>query len=391
MAEVESIKTLDKVELKKKILMVGNTEMSVFGAREEVVKALVNEGYDVTVAFAKSVFGDGEASSKRIGCKFIETKLEGHGTNPLSELKVLLSYYKLLGQVKPDAVLTYTIKPNIYMGFACSLRKIPYLVNITGLGTALEGKGKLQSFNLMLYKLAMKNVSCIFFQNSHNRQFFLDNGVIKEEKTVLLPGSGVNLSKYVAKDYPEGDKVKFLFASRIMKRKGIDEFLEAAKYIKEKYPDTEFHIAGNIEEPEYEEVFRKAQEDGLALYHGHSSDMRPYYGMCSCTVLPSYYPEGMSNVLLESSASARPCITTDRSGCKEAVDDGVTGYICKQQDVQSLKECMEKFMLLSPEERKNMGLSARNKVEREFDRRIVVEKYISKVAIETKSVQNQNV
>jgi len=364
---------------KKKILMVGNTEMSVFGAREEVVKALVDSGHDVTVTFSASVFGDGVSSSKRVGCRFIETKVEGHGTNPLSELKLLFTYYKLLGKIKPDAVLTYTIKPNIYMGLACSARNIPYFVNITGLGTALEGKGKLQTLNLMLYKLAMKKVKCIFFQNKANRQFFLENKVVKEEKTVLLPGSGVNLEKFVAKEYTSEENTKFLFASRIMKKKGIDEFLEAARYIKEKYPETEFHIVGNIEEEQYNDVFAKAQKEGLALYHGHSNDMRPFYEMCSCTVLPSYYPEGMSNVLLESAATARPCITTDRSGCKEVVDDGVTGYICKQKDTESLKECMEKFMLLSYEERKNMGIRARRKMEKEFDRQIVVDSYISQI------------
>ncbi len=364
---------------KKKILMVGNTEMSVFGTREEVVKALVDKGHDVTVAFSTGVFGDGVSSSARVGCRFVETKMEGHGTNPIAELKLLCTYYRLLGKIKPDAVLTYTIKPNIYMGLACSARKIPYYVNITGLGTALEGKGALQSVNLMLYKLAMRKVKCIFFQNTANRQFFLDSKVVKDEKTVLLPGSGVNLAKFTVQEYPSEGNTKFLFASRIMKKKGIDEFLEAARYIKEKYPETEFHIVGNIEEEQYNDVFAKAQKEGLAVYHGHSTDMRPFYDICSCTVLPSYYPEGMSNVLLESSASARPCITTDRSGCKEVVDDGVTGYICKQRDVQSLKECMEKFMLLSHEERKKMGLCARKKVEKEFDRQIVVEKYISEL------------
>lgn len=364
----------------KRILMVGNTEMSVFYAREEVVKAFVDKGYDVVVSFSKGVYGDGETSSKRVGCRFVETKVDGHGTNPIAELGLFCRYFRLLGKIKPDVVLTYNIKPNVYMGLACRIKGIPYFVNITGLGTALEGKGLLQSFNLVLYKLAMKKVNCIFFQNSHNRQFFLDNGVVKEEKTVLLPGSGVNLEKYLPQEYPEDNKVKFLFASRIMKKKGIDEFLQAAKYMKEKYNGkAEFHIVGNIEDKEYEHIFEEAQKEGIATYHGHSSDMRPYYQMCSCTVLPSYYPEGMSNVLLESSASARPIITTDRSGCREVVDDGVNGYVVKQQDGNDLTEKIEKFFLLSWEEKRDMGLAGHEKVRREFDRQIVVDKYIEKM------------
>lgn len=230
----------------------------------------------------------------------------------------------------------------------------------------------------MVFKLAFRKVQTVFVQNTENQQFFIDNN-ISVDKLKLLPGSGVNLKQFHVLDYPNDEKIEFVFISRIMKEKGIDYYLEMAKYIKDKYPQTHFHICGFCEE-EYQDVLSEYEDKGIITYHGLIMDVRDVLSYTHCTIHPTYYPEGLSNVLLESSASGRPIITTDRSGCREVVDDGVNGYMIKQKDTQSLIDIVEKFISLTNDERKEMGLAGRKKVEKEFDRQIVVDAYLSEVS-----------
>ena len=194
----------------------------------------------------------------------------------------------------------------------------------------------------------------------------------------LLPGSGVNLARYEVSEYPDKDMVDFVFVGRMMKEKGIENYMEAAEYIHEKYPETRFHICGAYEQ-DYREKLEQLQKEGVLIYHGMVKDMVAIYKEMSCTIHPSYYPEGLSNVLLESSACARPIITTDRPGCREVIDDGVNGYICKQNDTKDLIMQIEKFLVLSREARKQMGLAGRAKVEKEFNRQIVIDKYLAEL------------
>ena len=180
--------------------------------------------------------------------------------------------------------------------------------------------------------------------------------------------------------YPEGKIIQFVFISRIMKQKGIDQYLETAKYIRKKYPFTRFHICGFCEE-EYEDLINDYQKKGIVIYHGLINDIRTILKYTHCTIHPTYYPEGMSNVLLESCASARPIITTDRSGCKEIVEDGINGYVIKQKDTSSLIVAVEKFLKLSQKRKEQMGLTGRKKVEKEFNREIVVNAYLQAINI----------
>ncbi len=274
-------------------------------------------------------------------------------------------------------VLTYTIKPNIYGGLACASSDTPYLTNITGLGTAVETKGFLQFITMTLYRKALRKANTVFFQNRENENFFLKHKLVLG-KHKLIPGSGVNLSYYVPLPYPKSDTIEFVFIARIMKEKGIDQYLQAAEEIKRKYPNTKFHICGFCEES-YEQVLQAFQENGTIIYHGVVADMKEIYKQIHCTVHPTYYPEGLSNVLLESAASARPIITTDRSGCREVIEDGVNGFICKQKDSNDLTMKIENFLQLTWEEKRQMGLAGRTKVEQEFDRNIIVNAYLQKI------------
>lgn len=361
----------------KRILILGNSHLSVFRFRGELIRQLLDEGHEVIVAFPNGPFGEGEKTSKEYGCRFIQVDMNRRGTNPFEDLVLFIRYLQVLNETKPDVVLGYTVKCDVYGGIACRLLRIPFMPNITGIGKGLAENGLTKQITILLYKLAVSKSQCIFFQNQSDRQFFVDNG-IAFRKEIILPGSGVNLKKYTALPYPQDDKTVFTYIARVMKAKGIEQFLEAAKTLKPKYRNVEFHICGFCEE-DYKETIQKAAERGLVIYHGLVDDVLPFEKISHCIVLPTFHPEGVSNVLLEAAACARPIITTNRPGCREAVDDGLSGYLVKERDSQDLIEKMEKFLALDRASRIEMGLAGRKKVEREFDRQIVVEKYMEQI------------
>lgn len=357
-----------------KIMILANNDAGLYKFRRELLEALLKD-YEVMICLPDGAY---IRDMTDMGCKFIPCDLlERRGMNPLKELKLIRFYKKLLKKERPDIVFTYTIKPNVYGGMVCGKAGIPYVANITGLGTAVENAGLMQKVTLTLYRLGLKKAQKVFFQNAENKNFMLEKRVVRGAYD-QLPGSGVNLKQYVPLDYPESDTVDFVFIARVMKEKGIDNYLEMAEVIRRKHPETRFHICGFCED-DYAERLKKLQEKDVILYHGMVKDMTEIYRKISCTVHPTYYPEGLSNVLLESCASARPIITTNRAGCREVIEDGVNGYLCKQNDSEDLIRQVEKFLALSWEERKAMGLAGRKKVEKEFDRQIVIDKYLQEV------------
>ena len=364
-----------------KILILANNDVGLYKFRKELIEELLKE-HEVFICLPN---GDFIKELVSMGCKFISCDLlDRHGTNPIKELKLVFWYKKKLREYKPDIVFTYTIKPNVYGGAACASLDIPYVVNVTGLGTAVENPGLMQLVTVNLYKYGLRKAQKVFFQNTENRDFMVKKGAVKG-KYDMLPGSGVNLNNYTVSEYPNGETVDFVFVSRIMKEKGIDQYLEAAKEIKKRHPETRFHICGFCEQA-YEEELQRLNEDGTIIYHGLVKDMAAIYKQMCCTIHPTYYPEGLSNVLLESAASGRPIITTNRSGCREVVDNGINGYVVKEKDSNDLIEKIAMFLTLSVKERSEMGLAGRNKVEREFNRQIVIQKYLSEIS-QIKEVQ----
>ena len=301
-----------------KILILINSGMGLYKFRKEIIQNLIKTNHEVIVSSPKDEYVD---SIKELGCLYIETNINRRGTNLIQDLKLLYSYTKIIKKVKPDIVLTYTVKPNAYGGIACRILRVPYIANITGLGTAVENSGIIQNVITILYRIAFKKINCLFFQNTENMQFFIDKNIALD-KHRLIPGSGVNLEYFHVLDYPSDETVEFVFISRIMKEKGIDQYIEAAKFIRKKYPNTRFHICGFCEEA-YEDILKELQSQGIIIYHGIQRDIRKILAKTHCTIHPTYYPEGMSNVLLESLACGRPIITTNRSGCREVVDDSI--------------------------------------------------------------------
>lgn len=358
----------------KQVFLIGNHDVVIYNFRHEIIERLLQDGYKVGVVLP---YGEKVELLKKEGCFFFETKVDRRGTSIWKDAKLFFTYYKLLRQEKPDIILTYTIKPNIYGSLAAGIQKIPCIVNITGLGSAVENKGIMQKITLFLYKKALKKVQCVFFQNESNMNFFLKKHICTG-KYELLPGSGVNLERFPAKKYPESDVIEFAFVARVMKEKGIDQYLDMAKELHTKYPNTKFHVCGFCEQ-RYEGILKKLSESGTIEYHGMVSDMRKVYERVHCIIHPTYYPEGLSNVLLEASATARPIIATSRPGCKEVIDDGINGFLVKEKDSIDLCEKVEQFISLDWSEKERMGIAGRKKVEREFDRKIVVDKYMKEV------------
>lgn len=360
--------------MSKRILFLVNHDVVIYNFRRELVEELLKRGYDVYISCP---YGEKIDKLIALGAKYKEVAIERHGTNPFHDLGLVRHYSKLLKEVKPNVVLTYTIKPNIYGGFACKKLHIPYIANITGLGTAVEGGGILSTFLMLLYKLALKRAKKVFFQNEANRDFFLEHKTVRFPYDVL-PGSGVNLDYFDLLPYPNDETIRFIFVGRIMKEKGIDCFLNAADFIKSKYINTEFHICGFIEK-EYTGKLQSYIERGIVIYHGMVNDIREVLKNMHCLVFPSYYPEGISNVLLEAAACGRPIITTNRPGCKETVNNKITGYIVTVHNQAELNEAIERFIGLTFDEKSKMGAAGRKKVEKEFDRQIVVNAYLEEI------------
>lgn len=358
-----------------KVLLLANDESTIYNFRRELIVGLLQQGHDVMVAFPRG--GDRTDEIASMGCHYIDLPMERKGTNLLKDMNVIKNIKNVLKIHSPDILLTFTIKPNLYGGYASSKLEIPQIANITGLGTAVENPGIMQKISLLLYKVFMKDTKCFFFQNEGNKEFLQSKGIAKLNAK-LIPGSGVNIERFKFLPYPSDDVIRFLYIGRVMKEKGIEHFLEAAKVIKNQYKNTEFHIIGPYEQ-DYKGVLNDYQEKGYIVYHGPQNDVRDFHIISHCTIHPSYYPEGMSNVLLESAASGRPVITTNRSGCKEIVDDGVTGFLIRERDSQDLIKKISKFIEMDYQARRQMGLEGRRKVETQFNRQFVVNAYVKEI------------
>lgn len=358
------------------ILILANHSGGLYDFRKDLIAELKTHA-SVAVAVPHNDRWD---ELNGLADRVIELPVDRRGMNPLHDGKLFRQYRAILGEIKPDLVLTYTIKPNIYGGLACRMAHIPYAVNITGLGSAIENGGWLKKFVLALYRPALKGAKVVFFENAGNRDTLAATGVVPKGRDVVLHGAGVNLEDYPCQPYPQAGPVRFLFVGRVMHEKGVDELFAAAKRMKQQYGEqVEFHMVGSFEEA-YKPVMDQLEQAGVVKYHGYQSDMKPFYAMAGCVVLPSYH-EGMSNVLLEAAASGRPLITSDIPGCREAVENGVSGYLCPAKDADALYEAMRRFAALSVEQRSQMGRCGRERMEQQFSKTAVVAETIKQLEI----------
>lgn len=359
------------INVNKKILVLINYDSGLYCFRKEVLEALVAAQNEVYCSFP---FGNETDKIKALGCECIDIKISRRGTNPVEDVKLFLNYIRLVRKIKPDVVLTYTIKPNIYGGMACRLLKVPYIANVTGLGSAVQNGGLMQKLTLMLYKFGLKKAKMVFFQNAENQQFMLKNRVVKGQHD-LLPGSGVNLVQHCFEEYPENDEqVVLLTIGRIMFDKGSNEILKAAKIVKDEYPNVIFRFIGSTDGSCSEQLIQAVSE-GVVEHIENQPQVHSFIKESHATLHASYH-EGMSNVLLETAASGRPVIATKVAGCRETFDEGISGIGFEAKNVDDLVRAIKEFLGLTNEQRAQMGLAGRKKMENEFDRQIIVQKYI---------------
>ena len=356
-----------------KILIITNHSYMLYRFRRELIAEL-QKTHEVVLSMP---FVGHEEDFQTMGLRCIHTDVDRRGINPKTDLKLMKIYRNLLRQERPDMVITYSIKPNIYAGMLCGMMKIPFCANVQGLGTAFQRKGLAQLVTA-LYRTALKKARVVFFENEGNAREFLDRNILPKEKITVLPGAGINLEQYPLTAYPANDRMHFLYLGRIMKEKGVDELFSAMRRLHGELGDRVLLDLVGFFDDDYEAEVNQLAEEGIAVFHGFQTEPAPYYAGADCVVLPSYH-EGLSNVLLEAAAIGRPVITSDIHGCREAVDSDVSGLLCRVKDREDLYQKMLQMTNLSRMEREKMGLAARNKVEREFEKNMVVQKTIDSI------------
>lgn len=369
---------MESEKLNKKIGIFTNNDDDIYCFRKELIEAFIDNGYDVLISCP---YGEKFELMKDIEYTYDDPYIDRRGTDIVSDIKLFLHYFTLLRKEKPDIVLTYTAKPNVYCTLAAFLQRIPVIANVTGFGSVLEKQGILQKFIMKLFKFSYRRASCIMFQNSTNMKLAQDNGMVKGD-CKLIPGSGVNTERYPLIDYPDDSGgIVFNYIGRILHDKGVDDYIECAKRITAKYPSVRFNMLGFIEPTEmhYKEDLEKLEKDGVVYYLGSKNDVRPFIASSHATIHPSTYGEGMSNVLLESASSGRPVISTDNPGCRETFIDNKTGLLYHGGDVDALCRKVEFFINMSNDERREMGIKGREYIKGNFSRDIVIKAYLEKI------------
>lgn len=368
----------------KLVALLTNNDDDVYCFRKELLEALVGAGYRLLISCP---YGEKFELLKHLEYEYDDPDIDRRGTNPIKDLGLFLHYRRLFRRYRPFVVLTYTAKPNVYAGMAARSLGIPYICNVTGLGSVLNKGALMRSFILALFRFAYRGAACVMFQNATNQALALEKGMVKGEHK-LVPGSGVDTTRYPVQDYPEGGDgttgapVVFNYIGRILHDKGVDDYLEAAKTIKARHPNTEFNLLGFIEptEMQYKHLLEELEGQGIIRYHGSQKDIRPFLARSHATIHPSTYGEGMSNVLLESAASGRPLITTDNPGCRETVLDKQSGFIYHGGNLNELCDAIELFLALDNSSRRDMGLAGRRYVEANFSRQLVIDAYLKQIA-----------
>lgn len=366
---------------KPKVVIIENHELGIYTIRHDLVMAIAKH-YDVTVLTeVDNSFKTGDLDKH---VRFIDV---GRSVlNPLTALKYNSRLNKALKEVKPDVVITFTIRPAIYGNIVSNRLKLPVISTITGTGPLFESNSVSYRIARWLYSWVLKKTKYVFFPNFDDLEAFIEAGYIRREQAKRVPGSGVNHEKFAPRPSTRANdgKFVFLYISRLIKDKGVMEYVEAASILKEKYPNAEFHIIGPLWAGNKKSLTVTKDElqswidKKWIVYHDKQKDVRPYVADSDCVVMPSYR-EGMNNVLLEAASMARPLVTTNVTGCRDIVDDGVNGLLCKVKSGADLADKMEQMMQLSPERREEMGRKGREKMIREFDKQMVIKIYLQAI------------
>ncbi|GIB17887.1 glycosyltransferase family 4 protein [Vibrio cholerae] len=374
-----------------KLIMVANTAWSVFNFRHTLIKDLLSSGVELYVIAPEDKFS---AKLVDMGCQVLDLPMQAKGVNPLADLGLMLRLLRHYREIKPDFIIHYTIKPNIYGSLAAKLAGIPSLAITTGLGYTFVNQNVVSQVARQLYKFAFRYPKEVWFLNEDDRRAFLEHHLIEPDKAVLLHGEGVNLNHFVPTDKPQPDgNVRFLLIARMLRDKGVCEFVEAARQIRQRYPNAIFQLLGDCGVPNPSVIGREEialwEKEGIVEYLGTTDDVRPIIAQADCLVLPSYR-EGIPRTMIESAAMAKPLIVSDAPGCRDVVLDGQTGYLCEVKNAQSLAQRCEQFLTLSDSEKQAMGKAGRSFMEAKFDEKWVIKQYFSTLKkYEMLSVKNE--
>ena len=365
---------------RKKVVFSANASWNILNFRLGIVRSLIESGHDVVVLAPIDATSD---LLVEIGCRHIPLPMDNTGTSPFHDLLLLVRFWRLLRRERPDAFLGFTIKPNIYGSLAAHAASIPVINNISGLGAAFNNRWLNRVVNF-LYRIAHRRSRTVFFQNEEDLSQLVDQNIVDRRQTALLPGSGIDLLRFTPTTNAgraTRESFSFILVARLLWAKGIGEYVEAARLVRRLYPDTRFRLLGFVEKEGTAAVdaasVRAWADEGIVDYLGSAEDVRPHIAKADCVVLPSYYREGTPRVLLEAAAMAKPIITTDWIGCRNAVDHGRNGLLCRVRDADDLAHCMLEMMRLPDERRAAMGCQSRQKAEQQFDERIVVDRYLA--------------
>ena len=358
------------------IMMTVNAAWNIWNFRRPLVEALSADGHQITVLAPPD---DSVADLERIGCRFRPLEMSVKGLNPIEDLKLQRRLKQIFKEEQPDAILSFTIKNNIFGARAARAASVPFVPNVTGLGTAFLSGGLLQTIAEQLYRRAFGKLPIVFFQNEDDRDLFLDRKLVRADQARLLPGSGIDLVRFTATEMPSADAPPvFLMIARLLRDKGVIEFVEAARLIKARHPEARFQLLGATGSENRTAIDAATVKgwvaEGVVEYLGTTNDVRLAMAAASCVVLPSYR-EGAPRTLIEAASMARPLIATDVPGCRAVVDTDVSGFLCEVQNSDSLAMAMGRFLALSPDARTAMGQAGRAKMEREFDQALVVAAY----------------
>ncbi len=365
--------------MNKKITICSNTSWYLYNFRQGLIKALQKEGYEVTLI---APIDDYSQRLEYLGCKHYNIKLNNKGTNPIEDTKLMYQYFKLFKKIRPDKLLIYTIKPNIYGGIVSKILNIPTINVIAGLGTVFLDNKLSSKLARWLYKISLFN-NKVLFENSDDNNEFIARNIIKKRQSTIIPGSGINTDSFQPRNRViEKENITFLLIARLIRDKGVIEYIEAIKSIRNKYPNTKFKILGSYYFDNPSAISKKEVkswvDSGIVEYLGYTDAVLEEIEKVDCIVLPSYR-EGLSRVLLEAGSMSKPIITTNVTGCREVVDNGYNGFLVTPKSSKSLALAIEKMINISHKERVEMGIRGRLKVINEFDEKIVIKKYLDTI------------
>lgn len=356
-------------------MLTVNAAWNIWNFRQPVLKALLSNGHRVTILAPPD---DSVPQLEEMGCRVLPLEMSAKGLNPLEGLRLRRAFLRAFRQERPDIVFSYTIKNNLFGAMAARTCGVRFLPNVTGLGTAFLSGGALQRVAEGLYRRAFRPLPTVFFQNEDDKALFLARRLVREEQTEVLPGSGIDLERFAAAPYPEGAPTRFLMVARLLRDKGVREYVEAARMLKAEGAQARFQILGATDSQNRTAISREElsgwEAEGVIEHLGTAPDVRPHIAAAHCIVLPSYR-EGAPRTLIEAAAMARPLIATDVPGCTAVVDHESNGFLCELRSGASLAEACRRFLSLDAGERREMGLAGRAKMAAEYDEALIVAAY----------------